>query len=239
MGEDPATVFVTGCPSIDLAASILEDSELDFDPFKEYGGVGAPVDVSNGYLVVIQHPVTTEFHEARCQVTETLYSVRDLEIPTLWFWPNVDAGSDGTSKGIRAFRENEHVPDIHFFKNMAPEDFLRLVFNSRCIVGNSSVAIRECSFLGVPAVNIGTRQAGRERGRNVVDADYNRAQIAAAIRYHLRNGRLPSDPLYGDGAAGKRIADLLAQVALNIEKRLAYESIDEQASRGMTRFPRI
>jgi UDP-hydrolysing UDP-N-acetyl-D-glucosamine 2-epimerase len=233
MGEDPATVFVTGCPSIDLAASILGDSELDFDPFQEYGGVGALIDMSNGYLVVIQHPVTTEFQEARRQVTETLCSVRDLGIPALWFWPNVDAGSDGTSRGIRMFRENEHVPNIHFFKNMAPEDFLRLVFNSRCIVGNSSVAIRECSYLGVPAVNIGTRQVGRERGRNVVDVDYNRGQIAEAIRYHLGNGQLPSDPLYGDGAAGQRIADLLAQVPLNIEKRLAYESITEQASRAV------
>ena len=222
MGEDPATVFVTGCPSVDLAASILESPALDFDPLAEYGGVGATLELSDGYLVVMQHPVTTEYEEARCQVTETLYAIRDLGIPTLWFWPNVDAGSNGTAKGIRIFRENEPIPNIHFFKNMVPEDFLRLIYNCCCIVGNSSVAIREGSFLGVPAVNIGTRQAGRERGRNVIDVDYERGAIIEAVHRHLENGRSASDTIYGDGSAGERIAQLLAQVELRVEKRLVY-----------------
>ena len=222
MGEDPETVFVTGCPSIDLAASILDSPELNFNPLKKYGGVGSDLDVSNNYIVVMQHPVTTEYHEARGHVAETLCAVRDLGMPTLWFWPNVDAGSDGTSKGIRAFRENEKVENIHFFKNMSPEDFLRLIYNSRCIIGNSSVGIRECCFLGVPAVNIGSRQKGRERGRNVVDVKYDRHEISEAIRYQLRNGRYASDSIYGHGRAGEQIANLLADVPLRIEKILAY-----------------
>ncbi len=222
MGEAPDTVFVTGCPSIDLAASILENPKLDFDPIAKYGGVGVPLDISNGYLVVIQHPVTTEYEHARKHVTETLYAIRDLGLPTLWFWPNVDAGSDGISEGIRAFRENEPVPNIHFFKNMTPEDFLRVIYNSKCIVGNSSVGIRECSFLGVPSVNIGTRQAGRERGYNVTDVDYDRYAIIDAIRNYLDNSRPPMDPLYGDGKAGQRVSNILAEVELNVEKRLTY-----------------
>lgn len=222
MGEDPSTVFITGCPSVDLAASILENPTLGFDPFEKYGGVGAPLDTSNGYIVAMQHPVTTEYEEARRQATETLYAVRDVGIPTLWFWPNVDAGSDGTSKAIRVFRERGNGHNIHFFKNMMPEDFLRLVYHARCIVGNSSVAIRECSFLGVPAVNIGSRQQGRERGQNVLDVDYDRKQIAEAIERQLSNGRYPPDSIYGDGKAGSRIAHLLATVPLQIEKRLTY-----------------
>lgn len=222
MGEEPSTVFVTGCPSVDLAADIARNPQMDFDPFQKYGGVGVAVDVSNGYLVVMQHSVTTEYDEARDQITETLHAVRDLELPALWFWPNVDAGSDGISKGIRMFRENERVENIHFFRNMMPEDFLRLLYNSRCIVGNSSVAVREGSYLGVPAVNIGSRQAGRERGKNVIDVGYDRHAIAEAIRAHFRNGRLPPDTLYGDGQAGPRIAGLLATSELRVEKRLAY-----------------
>jgi UDP-hydrolysing UDP-N-acetyl-D-glucosamine 2-epimerase len=222
MGEEPSTVFVTGCPSVDLAADIARNPQMDFDPFQKYGGVGVAVDVSNGYLVVMQHSVTTEYDEARDQITETLHAVRDLELPALWFWPNVDAGSDGISKGIRMFRENERVENIHFFRNMMPEDFLRLLYNSRCIVGNSSVAVREGSYLGVPAVNIGSRQAGRERGKNVIDVGYDRHAIAEAIRAHSRNGRLPPDTLYGDGQAGPRIAGLLATSELRVEKRLAY-----------------
>jgi UDP-hydrolysing UDP-N-acetyl-D-glucosamine 2-epimerase len=222
MGEDPSTVFVTGCPSIDLAAEILADPTLNFDPFERYGGVGDRVDIGGGYVVVMQHPVTTEYDQARHHIVETLHAVRDLGVPTLLFWPNVDAGSDGTSNGIRAFREIEKPENIHFFKNMAPTDFLRLIYNSRCLVGNSSVGIRESSYLGVPVVNVGSRQQGRERGENVIDVGYDRREIAAAIDKHVSNGRYGRDMTYGDGNAGDRIAGILSNAPLAIEKRLAY-----------------
>jgi UDP-hydrolysing UDP-N-acetyl-D-glucosamine 2-epimerase len=222
MGESADTIHVTGCPSIDLAAQVMCDPGLDFDPFEKYYGVGSKVDLSDGYLVVMQHPVTTEYELAREQVSETLYAVRDIDLPTLWFWPNVDAGSDGTSGAIRAFREHEKPENFYFFKNMAPTDFLRLLHNARCLVGNSSVGIRECAFLGVPVVNVGTRQGGRDRGTNVVDVGYGRDEIVEGIRHHLGNGTYASDLLYGDGRAGERIAGLLSGVPLCIEKRLTY-----------------
>jgi UDP-hydrolysing UDP-N-acetyl-D-glucosamine 2-epimerase len=222
MGEDPATVFVTGCPSVDLAAEILPNPCLNFDPIAKYGGVGAPLDLSRGYLVVMQHPVTTEYEMARQHAYDILTVVRDTEIPTLWFWPNVDAGSDGTSTAIRSFRETERPDTIRFFKNMAPTDFLRLLYNSRCLIGNSSVGIRECSYLGVPVVNIGSRQDGRERGANVLDVAYDRQETSDAIDKHLRNGRYKRDTLYGDGGAGQRIATLVGAEPLRIQKRLAY-----------------
>ncbi|MGH9350200.1 MAG: UDP-N-acetylglucosamine 2-epimerase [Vicinamibacterales bacterium] len=222
LGEDPDTVVHTGCPSIDIAAEVAARPALDFEPFEKYGGVGPKTDLSKGYLVVMQHPVTTEYEEARRQVEETLYAVQDAGLPVLWFWPNADAGSDGTSKGIRMFREKERPESFHLFRNMFPEDFLRLLVHSTAIVGNSSVAIRECSYLGVPAVNIGSRQQGRERGCNVVDVGHDRAAIAEAIGRHIRRGRAPSDHLYGDGNAGQRIADCLSTAELRIEKRLTY-----------------
>jgi UDP-hydrolysing UDP-N-acetyl-D-glucosamine 2-epimerase len=222
LGEDPHRVVLTGCPSIDIAAEVAARPELDFDPFDKYGGVGPRADLSRGYLVVMQHPVTTEYEEARQQVDETLYAVTDFGLPILWFWPNADAGSDGTSKGIRVFREKEKPTHLHLFRNMFPEDFLRLLVNSVAIIGNSSVAIRECSYLGVPAVNIGSRQIGRERGANVVDVDHDRVAIADAIRAHIRRGPSQRDQLYGDGTAGQRIADCLACADLGIEKMLTY-----------------
>jgi UDP-hydrolysing UDP-N-acetyl-D-glucosamine 2-epimerase len=222
LGEDPETVHVTGCPSIDIAAEVAGDPAMDFDPFTKYGGVGPTTDLSNGYLVVMQHPVTTEYEEARHQIEETLYAVKDFSLPVLWFWPNVDAGSDGTSKGIRVFREKENPRNFHLFRNMFPEDFLRLLCASTAIVGNSSVAIRECSYLGVPAVNIGTRQMGRERGHNVIDVGHDRREIADAVATHIKRGKPRRDLLYGDGKAGVRIADCLAQAELTIEKRLTY-----------------
>lgn len=222
MGENPATVHVTGCPSIDIAAEIMESPKLDFDPLEKYGGVGPDVDISQGYIVVMQHPVTTEYKKAREHVTETLRAVSDLELPVLWFWPNVDAGADGTSGGIRAFREKYDPKNVRFFKNMESSDFLRLIYNSKCLVGNSSVGIRESAYLGVPVVNIGSRQKGRDRGHNVIDVGYQHNDIVGAIRYHLRNGKLEMSNLYGDGCAGQRIAELLAIVPLGVEKRLTY-----------------
>ena len=222
LGEPEQTVVVTGCPSIDIACEVASDPALDFDPFEKYGGVGPKVDLSKGYLVVMQHPVTTEYDEARGQVEETLYATKAFDLPVLWFWPNVDAGSDGTSKGIRVFREQERPDNLHLFRNMSPEDFLRLLVNSTAIVGNSSVAIRECSFLGVPAVNIGSRQQGRERGKNVIDVGHDRAAIVSAVREHMQRGKSPADHLYGDGRAGVRIAKCVAEAELTIEKRLTY-----------------
>lgn len=222
MGEDAHKIFITGCPSIDIAAEVLPNPALDFNPFEKYGGVGDLERLLNGYLVVMQHPVTTEYKLAREQVMETLEAVHQIGLPTLWFWSNVDAGSDGTSNGIRTFRETVKPKNMHFFKNMSPTDFLRLLYNSKCLIGNSSVGIRECSFLGVPVVNIGSRQTGRERGKNVIDVEHNFEDIQSAVRRQIEHGRYESDKLYGDGKAGERISHLLAKAPLEIQKRLAY-----------------
>ncbi len=222
MGECPDRVFVTGCPSIDLAAKVIAGTSLDFNPFIRYGGVGADLDISNGYIVVLQHPVTTEYHRARRDVWETLSAVSRIGLPTLWFWPNSDAGADGTSNGIRAFREIEKPANIHFFKNIGSEDFLRVLLHCRCLVGNTSAGIREGSFLGVPFVNIGSRQAGRDRGANVIDASYESDQIIAAIETQLTCSRFPGETIYGSGDAGRKIADLIASVPLTVDKRLNY-----------------
>ena len=222
MGEDPNTVFSTGCPSVDLAARVLIEGQNNFNPFDHYGGVGHQFDLQDGYLVVMQHPVTTEYEDSLHQINETLAAIEELAYPTFWFWPNVDAGSDRISKGIRHFRETHDVPFLYFFKNLTPEDFLRLMIGSNCMVGNSSVSIREASFLGVPAVNIGTRQAGRDRGPNIIDTGYAAEEILQAIKQHLNNGSYSSSELYGDGKSGQRIADILAEQPLNIDKRLTY-----------------
>lgn len=222
MGENPEKVFFTGCPSIDLVKDIMARPDLDFDPYERYRGVGDRPDLSSGYIIVMQHPVTTEYGESRHQIEQTLKAVSELKQPVLWFWPNIDAGSDSVSKGIRAFRESAPCRHLHFFKNMDPEDFLRVLYNSHGIVGNSSVAIRECSHMGVPAVNIGTRQADRDRGHNVKDVGYDEHEIRQAILSHCGPRKLASANIYGDGTAALQIADLLAGTPLSFSKTLHY-----------------
>jgi len=223
LGENPEMVFNTGCPSIDLAEEVKKNPKLDFDPYEKYGGVGSKPSLDSGYLVVMQHPVTNEYSESRLHIDETLNALKDIELPVLWFWPNVDAGADGTSGGIRTFREINKPRFMHFFKNMEGDDFLRLLTNAKCLVGNSSVGIRECSYLGVPVVNIGSRQHGRTRGKNVVDVNYNAREINVAVMSFINRmeGFAPSQ-VYGGGDAGLRIAKLLAGVPLQFHKTISY-----------------
>ncbi|HLF51232.1 UDP-N-acetylglucosamine 2-epimerase [Flavobacterium sp.] len=222
LGEDPKMVFNTGCPSIDLAEEVLLSKTLPFNPYEKYGGVGAKPDLANGYLVVMQHPVTTEYQDSRKHIEATLEAIHTLNKPTLWFWPNVDAGADGTSTGIRAFREQHQLPQVHFFKNMEGKDFLQLLQHSDCLIGNSSVGIRECAYLGVPVVNIGSRQNRRDRGGNSMDVDYCQEKIQAAIVQSIKNGKFSSSTLYGEGKAGSQIAELLLKLPLQFHKTIMY-----------------
>ena len=104
-------------------------------------------------------------------------------------WPNADAGSEHIARGIRQWREHNDDSKLHFFKNLPTDDYIKLMAKTACLVGNSSSAIREGAFIGAPAVNIGPRQDGRDRGSNVVDVDYDAAQIADAVRQQVANGR--------------------------------------------------
>ncbi|OFW04186.1 MAG: UDP-N-acetyl-D-glucosamine 2-epimerase, UDP-hydrolysing [Acidobacteria bacterium RIFCSPLOWO2_02_FULL_68_18] len=223
MGEPPETVHVVGCPRIDLVAEIVRGE--DGIPHAEWltrEGVGAHVDPASPFLLVNQHPVTTEYGHGKEQIWETLMALEQLEMPTIMLWPNVDAGSEEIATGMRTFREKRQPRYIRFYKNFPIDTYVRLMLSCGCVVGNSSAPIREGAFLGVPTVNIGTRQRGRDRGPNVVDVGYNRDEIVAAVRQQLAHGRYRSDPLYGDGQAGGRIADLLARVPLSVQKRLVF-----------------
>ncbi len=221
MGEDPSTVFLTGCPSLDLLIDI--DLSLPEDIFTrpEYRGVGNLTAADAPYLVVVQHPVTTEYGRGLEQVRTTLEAVTRMGMQAVWLWPNVDAGSDEIAKGLRIFRE-KGKDSIQFVINYSPEDYARLINSCACLVGNSSSGIREGAFLGVPAVNVGTRQQGRERGLNVVDADYSTEAILSAIERQIEHGRYESNPLYGDGRAGERIAQVLESAELVIQKKMTY-----------------
>ena len=224
MGEAPDSVYLTGCPSIDAIATI--DLSLPKDMFSRYRGVGSELDAKKPYVVVLQHPVTTEYGHGFQQINETLKAIAALNMQTVWLWPNVDAGSDDISKGLRMYRERNKPANIHFYKNFAVEDYARLMHNCACLIGNSSSALREGVFLGVPAVNIGTRQQGRERGHNVIDVGYDAGEIERAIRIQIQHGRFERSTLFGDGNAGAKIAHVLAEAAFRIQKRLHYEDDD-------------
>ena len=176
-----ARVYWTGCPSIDLARQALELGPLP----------GADV-------VVLQHPVTTEVEQAGAQMRETIKALEGMNV--MWFWPGADAGNEDMCKEMR-------LAGLHPIRNKPPLEFLRILLGSKVLVGNSSVGIRECSFLGVPVIDLGFRQHGREHGPNVFSCWWSilRAQVGA-----IDVERCKRTNLYGDGHAGERIAAILA-----------------------------
>lgn len=221
MGEDPRYVFNVGCPSIDLAARTRPGTRRD--ALIDHCGPCAPIDPEQPFLLVMQHGVTTEYGHGLDQMTATLRAVSSIGMQALVFWPNVDAGSDEVAAGIRPFREQGLAQRCQFFRNLPAEDFARLMIHCACMIGNSSAALREGAYLGTPAVSVGTRQRDRECGPNVVFTSQDPDDIAAAVRAQVAHGRYPRSDLFGSGAAGRDIADVLATVNPPIQKRLHYD----------------
>ncbi len=223
LGEEPEHVYVVGCPRVDHVHNLLErDPSMPMDLYEEFGGVGPEFDLSEPFLLVSQHPVTTEYGEAKKQIIKTIEACVRTGLNIIILWPNADAGTEGISTGIRQYREEHPGARIHAFKNLPNDVYTRLMKNTACLVGNSSSGIREGAYIGTPCVNIGSRQNGRERGQNVIDADTDEDQIYEAIEKQIAHGPYPSEPIYGDGHAGERIADILSKVEVNVQKRIVY-----------------
>jgi UDP-hydrolysing UDP-N-acetyl-D-glucosamine 2-epimerase len=223
LGERPEDVHVVGCPRIDLVAQILakdgsvpEQNEF----FRE--GVGDTFDLSKPFLLVSQHPVTTEYGSGKTQISETLKAVSEIGIPAVVLWPNPDAGSEDIAAGIRQWREEGLASRMHFFKNLPIETYVKLMRHAACLVGNSSSGIREGAYIGTPVVNIGTRQQRRLTGNNVLHAPHDAASIRKATERQLGHGRYPMQPIYGEGKAGERIAEILSRKTVNAQKLITY-----------------
>ena len=222
LGERPEHVHLVGCPRIDLVAEILaaEERSLADDIFAE--GVGPRFSLDEPFLLVSQHPVTTEYGTGEAQISVTLEAVAATGLPAVVLWPNADAGSEDIARGMRKWREHGRGGHMHFFKNLPIETYVRLMRRTACLVGNSSSGIREGAFIGTPVVNIGSRQAGRERGHNVIDVVNEKAVIRAAVDRQVGHRRYPTNPIYGDGHAGDRIAAVLATEKVDVQKRITY-----------------
>jgi len=223
MGEDPNSVFCVGSTSIDVLADLDLSNLSAIQDYQKTHGVGPAIPLVSGkYLIVAQHPVTTEYDQNYLNVQQIASAISELQLPTVWLWPNMDAGSDGVSKAIRELRENMRPDHIHFFKSLPIELFGPLMKNAGCIVGNSSSGIREASFLGLPSVNVGSRQNGRERGENVIDVACEKRAICQAISKQLEHGHYSSATIYGDGAAGTAIARTLLDAEVTQQKTITY-----------------
>lgn len=217
MGENPRYVFNVGCPSLDTILS------ADFPPPHETGKK-FNLDLSKRFILVMQHPVTTEAEDATEQILRTLSAVKRTGMQAILIYPNIDAG------GKRIIQAIENTP-IQSYKNLPFELYIGLLNVTGVIVGNSSSGIVEAPSFKLPAVNIGTRQQGREKTSNVIDVGYDEEEIYQAIQKAMydkkfREGLEECRNPYGDGKASQRIIDILSSIDLKdprlIQKRLMY-----------------
>lgn len=215
MGENPDYVFNVGSPELEVVAS------NDFKVTKEYVhsiGVGDIIDLDKPYIIVMQHSVTSEYAEAQLQIEETLKAVKKMSLPTIWFWPNVDAGSDLISKRIRQFRESTELHTVRFVKYLPQDQFYGLLKNARCLIGNSSAGLKECALLGVPVVNIGNRQGVRHAGKNVIAVSYKEEEIIKGVTTQLEHGQYEPDEFYHVPNTSLKIVSILTEIPLYYQK---------------------
>jgi UDP-hydrolysing UDP-N-acetyl-D-glucosamine 2-epimerase len=219
MGERKDTILTTGCPSSDLAR--VFDRSLDDDIINARGS-GAHIDVKKPFLLVVFHPTTTEYGGERAQMESVLYALEQTKMQTLILWPNIDAGSDHISKAIREARADRSVDFFRTLTNLTPENYLKVLANAACAVGNSSSFVRDAGYFGTPIVLVGNRQNHRERDVHVVHTEPVGESVQRVLQQQLQHGRYPPSTLYGDGHVSPRIANALVALTPYVQKHLAY-----------------
>ncbi len=219
MGERPDTILGIGCPSSDIAREL--DRTLAAEIVNGRGS-GAQIDFERPFLLAIFHPTTTEYGGERQQMEELLAALNVVEQQTILLWPNIDAGADHVSKAIRSFRENVKPNWLRTLINLPPEEYLKVLANTACAIGNSSSFVRDASYFGTPVVLVGNRQEGRETDLHATRVSVALEEIVKAIRKQLAHGRYAPSTLYGDGYVADRVANALAEFRPYIQKRLHY-----------------
>lgn len=206
MGEEHFRVFHTGCPSLD----VIKNNEI-------HRGT------KSKYIICQFHPVTTE-GDLKQQTEILLESVTEFciknRLSCYWYWPNPDPNRTDVVETIEAYYKEYSC--LLKAPNIEPVRFLELLAKARFIIGNSSCGIRESSFLGVPAINVGNRQSIRERSWNVIDTDVNREELIAAMAEQYKTKRYKRSYLFGDGNSSINIVTLLTTIDFSIKGPLTY-----------------
>ena len=226
MGENPKHVFNVGCPAVDYMKKVKYVPKNKLNKLQDLSRL--KIDFKKPYIILIQHPVTTEYEQASSQMKITLEALQDTDIQTVLIYPNPDAGSVEMVRVIRQHRQKYKNNSIIYntYKNINFDSYLNLLKNCSCLVGNSSSGIREAHFFDIPVVNIGSRQSDRERTSNIVDVTHCKRSIKEAVLVSLKKKVSSSEnSIYGNGTASEQIGDILSNINLNniFQKKLFYK----------------
>ena len=215
MGELKENIFVVGCPSID---ALKQEKEENYEKLRKKFNI----DILQDYILIIQHPVTSELKNVHKQFVETIEALKKIKMQKLFVFPNNDAGSLKIINLIKKYRFN-------YCQTLSLREYKTLLKNSKALVGNSSSGIHEAATYKIPVINIGTRQEGRTKSINVIDVRYNRDEIYDSIKKILRPSFKKKliflKNLYGDGNSSKKIIMIIKKLNLknfNTQKKITY-----------------
>lgn len=218
IGPHREGVHLVGCPRIDTIRQHMPVETPQQILERTSGKVGSKLDLSKPFVVALFHPVTNDWELSRELMENLLYALDEIGLQTLMLWPNADSGGDLIAKAVRSFRESRYSQCewLTVVSNFEQADFITILKDCMFLIGNSSAGIRDCAFLGVPAVNIGSRQQNRERGINVFDCNNDTQSIIQCVldnKLAIEKTRVAPSNLYGDGFAGPKIRDILKRYA--------------------------
>ena len=215
LGEIPKHIFPVGCPSIDaLKSEPLIDKELIKDKFK--------LDINKNFLLLIQHPVTSELSNLSKQIKQSLLAIKESKMQHLIVYPNNDAGSEYILREIKRAKLN-HISTLNL------SEYKTLMSGRMILIGNSSSGIHEAATFKIPVINIGSRQDGRKKPKNVINVKHNKNEILKALN-KARNKNFNANIKkiinpYGNGTSSKKIIKILKNLKLqnfNTQKKLTY-----------------
>lgn len=218
LGEESWRVNVVGASGLDR---LYSTSHMDRKQLDEALGVdwnGAP------FVVLLYHPTITDFNSAAAHIAEITGVIEQAELHVAIMMPNSDPGNQAIVSELQAFANRCSKTKIFTYLDRLV--FVNMLRHAHALVGNSSAGILEAPSLGLPVVNIGKRQRGREHANNVIFTDYGRDEIRAAIMKSVHDAGYRAQVAavqspYGNGTAGKRIADIIAgtQVDTNLMQK--------------------
>ena len=205
MGEIENNIYVVGAPGLDEISStqLISNENL----FKQH-----KINSSEPFMLLLFHPVVQNVKDIKDEITTVIESLLSFNMQILAFIPNADAGGNVVTKILKKYEKKNKIKIItHLPRN----NFLKLVFESEVLVGNSSSGIIEAASLRTPVVNIGSRQNCRERSNNIIDVSINSSEIINGINKALVFDKTLFRNVYGDGKSSKRILNLLKNIDIN------------------------
>ena len=212
LGEEEWRIFCVGSAGLDR---FVETENLSKEELSKRIGFSI---TQEPYLLLIQHPLSSEFEIAEKQMRITLEAIAEAKLKTFVSYPNSDAGSFGIIKVLEEFTKKYNF--INSYRNLGRVEFVNLLRNSSLLLGNSSCGITEAPLLKLPVINIGNRQKNRQHAENVIFVEAEKNLILKAINVSLKDKKFLQkvkncvNP-YGDGNTGSKIAKILSEIELN------------------------